>query len=51
VTGSLAALAATLTLGACSSSHDGYLAVAMDKAGRLLAVVAICGDNTQRRSR
>ena len=41
----VAALLAPLTLAGCSASHSGYLAVAMDPAGRLLAIVAICDDN------
>ena len=38
----LAGLAATLVLGGCSSSTTGRVAVAMDPAGRLVAVVATC---------
>jgi hypothetical protein len=41
----VAALLAPLSLAGCSASHTGHVAVAMDPAGRLLAVVAICGDN------
>jgi hypothetical protein len=43
VASGLAAIAATLVLGGCSSSSTGQLAVAMDPAGRLVAVVAVCG--------
>ena len=39
------ALLAPLSLAGCSASHTGHVSVAMDPAGRLLAVVAICGDN------
>jgi hypothetical protein len=38
----VAALAATLGLSACSSSRTGQAAVAMDPAGRLVAVLALC---------
>lgn len=38
----LVTVAAALSLGACSSSRTGRLAIAMDPAGRLLAVVALC---------
>jgi hypothetical protein len=37
------AVAAVLALGGCSSSSTGQIAVAMDPAGRLVAVVAVCG--------
>ena len=40
-----AALLAPLSLAGCSASHTGQVAVAMDPAGRLLAVVAICDDH------
>jgi hypothetical protein len=39
----LAVVAAALALGGCSSSSTGQLAVGMDPAGRLVAVVAVCG--------
>lgn len=42
VTGGLAATAAVLALGACSSGPTGRIALAVDPAGRLLAVVAVC---------
>lgn len=42
----IASLLATASLTACGSSHDGYLAVALDPAGRLLAVVALCDGGT-----
>jgi hypothetical protein len=41
--GGLAAVASALVLGGCSSSSPGQLAVAMDPAGRLVAVIAVCG--------
>jgi hypothetical protein len=37
-----AAVLASLGLAGCSASHTGRVAVAMDPAGRLLAVVAVC---------
>jgi hypothetical protein len=33
---------AVLTLAACASSNKGYLGLAVDPAGRLVAVVAVC---------
>jgi hypothetical protein len=38
----VAAAAAALSLAACSSSRSGQVAVAMDPAGRLVAVLALC---------
>jgi hypothetical protein len=43
VAGGLTVIVAALALGGCSSSSTGQLAVAMDPAGRLVAVVAACG--------
>jgi hypothetical protein len=40
-----AALVAPLSLAGCSASHTGQIAVAMDPAGRLLAVVAVCEEH------
>jgi hypothetical protein len=40
-----AALLAPLALAGCSASHTGQVAVAMDPAGRLLGVVAVCDDH------
>jgi hypothetical protein len=40
-----AAVLAPLVLSGCSASHTGHVAVAMDPAGRLLAVVAVCDDH------
>jgi hypothetical protein len=42
VAGAVAVLAATGALAGCSSSSTGQIAVAMDPAGRLIAVVAVC---------
>lgn len=38
----LVVLVAVLGLAACSSSRTGHVAIAMDPAGRLLAVLALC---------
>ena len=38
----MATVLATLSLGACSKPPTGQVAVAMDPAGRLVAVVAVC---------
>jgi hypothetical protein len=37
-----AGLVAALTLTACGSSHNGWVAVSVDGGGRLLAVIAVC---------
>jgi len=41
----ICAAVATLSLGDCGASHSGYIAVAFDSAGRLLAVIALCDGN------
>jgi hypothetical protein len=42
LTAGVVVAAATLSLAACSSPATGHLAVSMDPAGRLVAVVALC---------